>query len=56
MFSNLLLGTLQRFQMEEKKISSVEKVQVSFVVDMIGFSDRLYKFSSHIIQSINFTG
>ncbi|VDM08004.1 unnamed protein product [Wuchereria bancrofti] len=27
MFSNLLLGTLQRFQMEEKKISSVEKVQ-----------------------------
>ncbi|KAK6107642.1 pinin/SDK/memA/ protein conserved region family protein [Brugia pahangi] len=27
MFSNLLLGTLQRFQMEEKKISNVEKVQ-----------------------------
>ncbi|MCP9262605.1 Pinin [Dirofilaria immitis] len=27
MFSNLLLGTLQRFQMDEKKISSVEKVQ-----------------------------
>ncbi|VDP13826.1 unnamed protein product [Onchocerca flexuosa] len=27
MFSNLLLGTLQRFQIEEKKISSVEKVQ-----------------------------
>ncbi|KHN88626.1 Pinin [Toxocara canis] len=27
MFSNLLLGTLQRFQKDEKKISSVEKVQ-----------------------------
>lgn len=27
MFSNLLLGTLQRFQKEEKKIMSVEKVQ-----------------------------
>uniref|UniRef100_A0A915BBK5 Pinin/SDK/MemA protein domain-containing protein n=1 Tax=Parascaris univalens TaxID=6257 RepID=A0A915BBK5_PARUN len=27
MFSNLLLGTLQRFQKDEKKVSSVEKVQ-----------------------------
>ncbi|VDN01843.1 unnamed protein product [Thelazia callipaeda] len=27
MFSNLLLGTLQRFQKEEKKISSVEKAE-----------------------------
>lgn len=27
MFSNLLLGTLQRFQKEEKKVSSTEKVQ-----------------------------
>ncbi|VDK33380.1 unnamed protein product [Gongylonema pulchrum] len=27
MFSNLLLGTLQRFQMDEKKIATVEKVQ-----------------------------
>lgn len=28
MFSNLLLGTLQRFQKDEKKVLSVEKVQV----------------------------
>ena len=36
MFSNLLLGTLQRFQKEEKKISSTEKVQVWRLVQKFG--------------------